>query len=259
MAGLNLAILKRWIVNIENKLAMITGTKRIGRVVGKALAEKGADVVLTYNHSKEEAESAAREIRQKGRRAMALQADVSRSSDVQALVDRVSQELGKIHILINMASIYSSKPFEETTEKDWDANMNINLKSVFLCAKAAVPGMKAEGGGRIINFADWIAASGRPRYKGYLPYYVSKVGVIGLTEILALELAPYNILVNAIAPGPILAPPDLSLEEDLEVRKATPLGRWGGENEIAKTVLSLIETDFITGECIRVDGGRHIR
>lgn len=238
---------------------MITGTKRIGRVVGKALAEKGADVVLTYNHSKEEAESAAREIRQKGRRAMALQADVSRSSDVQALVDRVSQELGKIHILINMASIYSSKPFEETTEKDWDANMNINLKSVFLCAKAAVPGMKAEGGGRIINFADWIAASGRPRYKGYLPYYVSKVGVIGLTEILALELAPYNILVNAIAPGPILAPPDLSLEEDLEVRKATPLGRWGGENEIAKTVLSLIETDFITGECIRVDGGRHIR
>jgi len=149
---------------------MITGTKRIGRVVGKALAEKGADVVLTYNHSKEEAESAAREIRQKGRRAIALQADVSRSSDVQALVDRVSQELGKIHILINMASIYSSKPFEETTEKDWDANININLKSVFLCAKAAVPGMKAEGGGRIINFADWIAASGRPRYKGYLPY-----------------------------------------------------------------------------------------
>ena len=259
MAGLNLANLKRWIVNIENKLAMITGTKRIGRVVGKALAEKGADVVLTYNHSKEEAESAAREIRQKGRRAIALQADVSRSSDVQALVDRVSQELGKIHILINMASIYSSKPFEETTEKDWDANININLKSVFLCAKAAVPGMKAEGGGRIINFADWIAASGRPRYKGYLPYYVSKVGVIGLTEILALELAPYNILVNAIAPGPILAPPDLSIEEDLEVRKATPLGRWGGENEIAKTVLSLIETDFITGECIRVDGGRHIR
>ena len=238
---------------------MITGTKRIGRVVGKALAEKGADVVLTYNHSKEEAESAAREIRQKGRRAMALQADVSRSSDVQALVDRVSQELGKIHILINMASIYSSKPFEETTEKDWDANININLKSVFLCAKAAVPGMKAEGGGRIINFADWIAASGRPRYKGYLPYYVSKVGVIGLTEILALELAPYNILVNAIAPGPILAPPDVSIEEDLEVRKATPLGRWGGENEIAKIVLSLIETDFITGECIRVDGGRHIR
>ena len=128
--------------------------------------------------------------------------------------------------------------------------MNINLKSVFLCSKAVVPGMKAAGGGRIINFADWIAASGRPRYTGYLPYYVSKVGVVGLTEILALELAPHNILVNAIAPGPILAPPDLTEEEDAEVRKATPLGRWGGENEIAKAVVSLVETDFITGECI---------
>jgi NAD(P)-dependent dehydrogenase (short-subunit alcohol dehydrogenase family) len=92
-----------------------------------------------------------------------------------------------------------------------------------------------------------------------LPYYVSKVGVVGLTEILALELAPHNILVNAIAPGPILDPPDLTEEEDAEVRKATPLGRWGGENEIAKAVVSLVETDFITGECIRVDGGRHIR
>ena len=245
-------------MNIENKVAVITGTKRIGSAVGKVLAEKGANVALTYNHSKEKAETAAQEICQKGRRAIALQADVSQAADVQVLVDRVNQELGKIHILINMASIYRFRPFDEITEKDWDANMSINLKSAFLCAKAVVPGMKAEGGGRIINFADWIAASGRPRYKGYLPYYVSKVGVVGLTEILALELASFNILVNAIAPGPILAPPDLSTEEDLEVRKATPLGRWGGESEIAKTVVSLVETDFITGECIRVDGGRHI-
>ena len=245
-------------MNIENKVAVITGTKRIGSAIGKVLAGKAADVVLTYNRSKEQAEDAAREIRQKGRKAIALQADVSRPADIQALVDRVNQELGRIHILINMASIYGSKPFDEITEEDWDANMSINLKSAFLCAKAVVPGMKAEGGGRIINFTDWIAASGRPRYKGYLPYYVSKVGVIGLTEILALELASLNILVNAIAPGPILAPPDLSSEEDLEVRKATPLGRWGGENEIAKVVLNLIETDFITGECIRVDGGRHV-
>jgi NAD(P)-dependent dehydrogenase (short-subunit alcohol dehydrogenase family) len=89
-------------------------------------------------------------------------------------------------------------------------------------------------------------------------YYVSKVGVIGLTESLALELAQYNILVNAVAPGPILAPPGLTEEEDREVRKATPLGRWGGELEIAKAVISLVETDFITGECIRVDGGRHV-
>jgi 3-oxoacyl-[acyl-carrier protein] reductase len=246
-------------VNIENRVALITGTKRIGSAVGKALAGKGADVALTFNRSQEEAETTAQKIRQLGRKALAVRADVSVAGDVNRLVDQIQRELGPVSLLVNMASIYRSKPFDETTEKDWDANINVNLKSAFLCSKAVVPGMKAAGGGRIINFADWIAASGRPRYSGYLPYYVSKVGIIGLTEILALELAPHNILVNAIAPGPILAPPDLTAEEQAEVRRATPLGRWGGEHEIAKAVLGLIETDFITGECIRVDGGRHIR
>ncbi len=198
------------------------------------------------------------EIRSLGRKALSIQADVSKSSEVQSLVGRVTGEFGRVDILVNMASIYRSKPFRETTEQDWNANMDVNLKSAFLCAQAVAPVMKANGGGRIINFADWIAASGRPRYKGFVPYYVSKAGVVGLTEILALELAVDQILVNAIAPGPILAPPDLTEEEDREVRKATPLGRWGGEIEIAKAVVSLVETDFITGECIRVDGGRHV-
>jgi NAD(P)-dependent dehydrogenase (short-subunit alcohol dehydrogenase family) len=245
-------------MDIEERIALITGTRRIGSMIALVLAEEGANVALTYNRSQTEAQATAQKIREKGRRALVLQADVSRSADVQALVGRVTEELGSVDILVNAASIYSSKPFEETTEEDWDANMDSNLKSIFLCAKAVAPGMKAKGGGRIINFSDWIAASGRPRYKGYLPYYVSKVGVIGLTEILALELAPDNILVNAIAPGPILAPPEISEKENKEVLKATPLGRWGGEIEIAKTVVSLIETDFITGECIRVDGGRHV-
>jgi len=245
-------------MDIEKRVALITGTKRIGSIVALVLAEKGADVALTYNRSKTEAQATAQKIQEKGQRCLVLHADVSRSDDVQGVVDRVAQELGSIEILVNVASIYSSKPFEETTEGDWNANMDSNLKSIFLCAKAVVPGMRAKGGGRIINFSDWIAASGRPRYKGYLPYYVSKVGVIGLTQILALELAPYNVLVNAIAPGPILAPPGISETENKEVLKATPLGRWGGEIEITKTVVGLIETDFITGECIRVDGGRHV-
>jgi NAD(P)-dependent dehydrogenase (short-subunit alcohol dehydrogenase family) len=245
-------------MEIPNRVAVITGTKRIGSVVGVQLAERGVDVALTYNRSKEEAEETTRTIRRQGRKAMSLQVDLSQASEVHALVQRVTQEFGGIDILVNMASIYRSKPFLETTEADWDANMNANLKSAYLCAKAVTPVMQARGGGRIINFADWIAASGRPRYKGFVEYYVSKLGVIGLTESLALELAPYNILVNAIAPGPILAPPDLSEKEDREVRKATPLGRWGGELEIAKVVISLVESDFITGECIRVDGGRHV-
>ena len=119
--------------------------------------------------------------------------------------------------------------------------------------------MRSIGGGRIINFSDWLAVSGRPRYKGYLPYYVAKKAVIGLTEALALEVAEDQILVNAIAPGPILAPPGLGQDEFEAVEKATPLGRWGGGESIAAAVVSLIENDFITGETIRVDGGRHIR
>src|SRR4029453_734420 len=117
--------------------------------------------------------------------------------------------------------------------------------------------MRKAGEGRIINFSDWIAASGRPRYKGYLPYYVAKRGVIALTEALALELAEKQILVNAIAPGPILAPPDTADTELKAVEDATPLGRWGGESEIAAAVLFLLESGFVTGETIRVDGGRH--
>jgi NAD(P)-dependent dehydrogenase (short-subunit alcohol dehydrogenase family) len=119
--------------------------------------------------------------------------------------------------------------------------------------------MRRAGGGRIVNFADWVAASGRPRYIGYLPYYVAKRGVIALSEALALEVAADQILVNAIAPGPILAPPGTSAEEHSAVEQATPLGRWGGEEEIVKAVMFLIETDFVTGETIRVDGGRHVK
>jgi NAD(P)-dependent dehydrogenase (short-subunit alcohol dehydrogenase family) len=104
-----------------------------------------------------------------------------------------------------------------------------------------------------------VAASGRPRYQGFVPYYVAKRGVIGLTEALALELAADRILVNAVAPGPIVAPPGTTPEESEAVEKATPLGRWGGEEEIVKVVLFLLESDFVTGETIRVDGGRHVR
>jgi NAD(P)-dependent dehydrogenase (short-subunit alcohol dehydrogenase family) len=119
--------------------------------------------------------------------------------------------------------------------------------------------MRLAGGGRIVNFADWVAASGRPRYPGYLPYYVAKAGAIALTEALALELAADNILVNAIAPGPIVAPPGTTEEELRAVEAATPLGRWGGPEAIVAAVLFLLETDFVTGETIRVDGGRHVK
>ena len=245
-------------MEIRGKVAFVTGSKRIGAVVSAALGRKGAKVALTYNRSREQAEETAKKIRSSGQEAMVLNADLRQEPAIGEVVRQISEAWGGIDILINLASIYKAKALEDVTQRDWDDNMNVNLRSAFLCAQAVMPAMREKGCGRIINFADWTAASGRPRYKGYLPYYVSKVGVIGLTEALALELAPFNILVNAIAPGPILPPPDLTVEEVAKIKIVTPLGRWGGEEQIVTAVISLIENDFITGECLRVDGGRHI-
>jgi NAD(P)-dependent dehydrogenase (short-subunit alcohol dehydrogenase family) len=216
-------------------------------------------VAVVYNRSRDEADQTVSAVTALGRRAIALRADVTSG---QASVDTVNatvRELGRLDILINMASLYVAKPFDQLTAEDWDRQLAVDLRASFLFSHAAAPAMRANGGGRIINFADWIVASTRPRYPGYLPYYVAKAGVKALTEGLALELAGDQILVNAIAPGPILAPPDMSQEESDAVVKSTPLGRWGGEDEIAKAVVFLIESDFVTGETIRVDGGRHVK
>jgi NAD(P)-dependent dehydrogenase (short-subunit alcohol dehydrogenase family) len=167
--------------------------------------------------------------------------------------------MGRLDVLINMASVYSSVAFEEIDEDVWDSVVNVDLRAAYLCSRAAAPHMRAKEGGRIINFTDWVARSGRPRYKGFLPYYVAKHAVVGLTEALALELADDHILVNAIAPGPILAPPETTDEEYRAVEAATPLGRWGGEREIVAAVIFILESGFMTGETVRIDGGRHLR
>ncbi len=246
-------------MDIKDRGVLITGGKRIGAGVAFELAARGADVALTYHRSKTEAEQTASRVRERGRRAVVVQADLSRTADCARAVEEAAVWLGRLDVLVNMASVYVERPYDELTEADWDANMYVDLKSAFLCTRAAVPHMRKQGGGRIINFSDWLAVSDRPRYKGYLPYYVAKAGVMGLTEALALELADDSILVNAIAPGPILAPASLDADEFEAVEKSTPLGRWGGEEEIAKAVVALIDTNFITGETIRVDGGRHVR
>jgi len=242
-----------------NTVALITGGKRIGLVVARELAARGADVALGYARSRAEAEQAAAIVREHHRRAAIVQADLSQPAACDALIESVVAELGRLDILVNMASVYTQRPFDALTVADWDAVVNVDLRAAFLCAHAAARHMRKNGGGRIINFSDWIARSGRPRYTGYLPYYVAKGGAIALTEALALELAADNILVNAIAPGPILAPPGTTADEAEAVEQATPLGRWGGEIEIAKAVVALIDSDFITGETIRVDGGRHLK
>ena len=240
------------------KVALLTGAKRIGAVVAETLAAEGVDIALTYHRSGGEADATVRAVQAVGRRAVAIQADLGDVDECRRAVDVTLAELGRLDIFIAMAGLYESTSFEKMAPHIWDAQMNVELRSAFLCAHAAVPAMKRQGGGRMIFFSDWLPTSGRPRYKGMLTYYVAKAGLKALAEAMALELAGDQILVNAIAPGPILAPPTTSAEEHAAVASATPLGRWGGAAEIAKAVRFLIESDFVTGETIRVDGGRHL-
>jgi NAD(P)-dependent dehydrogenase (short-subunit alcohol dehydrogenase family) len=246
-------------MELADRVVLVTGARRIGALVALALAERGAHVALTYNRSREEAEQTAQQVRALGRRAAAYAVDLADPASCRRLVDAVGGEFGGLDVLVNMASTYVRCEIDAMDDAHWDRALAVDLRATFACSHAAIPYLRHRGGGRIVNFSDWVAASRRPRYAGYVAYYVAKSGVIALTEALALELAADGILVNAIAPGPIVAPPDISDAERAEVERATPLGRWGGEAEIVKAVLALVESDFITGETIRVDGGRHLR
>lgn len=244
---------------LAGKVALITGTRRLGGAVGVALARDGADVALTWRSSREAAERAAAAAREAGRRALALQLDLASEEQVERAVGRVADELGGIDILVNVASIYEKVPLDESGAGDWDRNMSANARGAFLCARAVIPVMRRRGGGAIINFADWLPASRRPRYQGYPAYYASKAAVVAATEALALETAREGIRVNAVAPGPILPHEGITPEEDAEVRRNTPMGRWGGEEAVIQAVRALLMCEFVTGEVIRVDGGRHLR
>jgi NAD(P)-dependent dehydrogenase (short-subunit alcohol dehydrogenase family) len=246
-------------MDLAHRVAVVTGSRRIGSVVAVELARLGADIAICYNRSKGEAERTAREVEALGRRVFVRQANLSQAGDCEAFINESAAALGRVDILLNMASIYVSVPFDQLTVQQYDENVAVDMRATFICSRAAVPYLRQAGGGHIINFSDWLSKSGRPRYTGYLPYYAAKTGVIGLTEALALELAGDRILVNAIAPGPILAPPDTTDEEVNAVEKSTPLGQWGGEQAIVEAVLAVLSCGFITGETIRVDGGRHVR
>ena len=245
-------------MELHDRVVLITGGKRIGAAIAADLARRDMDVALSYNRSRREADEAADAVRAAGRRVTVIQADLSQGAECERLVREAAASLGRLDVLVNMASVYSSVAFDQTDEAMWDAVLDVDLKAAFLCARAAAPHLRARGGGRIINFSDWVAASGRPRYKGYVPYYVAKRGIIGLTEALALELAADQILVNAIAPGPMVPPPGTTADELKAVETSTPLGRWGGEQPIVDAVAFLLQSDFVTGETIRVDGGRHV-
>ena len=245
-------------MKFSDRVAIITGSAQgIGAATARAFAQEGAKVVVS-DVNEVGGTALVKDIAAAGGTALFCRADVGEPDDATRLVQFTLAHFGRLDVLVNNAGIVHGAEFIDLAVEDFDRVLRVNLRGAFLCAKAAMPLLRAAGGGRIINFCDWVAASGRPRYKGYVAYYVAKAGVKALTEALALELAADGILVNAIAPGPILAPPDTSDAASQAVEQATPLGRWGGSHEIVKAVLALIDSDFITGETLRVDGGRHL-
>jgi NAD(P)-dependent dehydrogenase (short-subunit alcohol dehydrogenase family) len=235
---------------LDGQVALVTGAaKRIGRSIALRLAADGADVAVNYETSRPEAESVVREIQSSGRRALAIQADVSIQAEVQKLFAGLEKEFSRLDVLVNNAGMFSGAKFEELTEQNWDRIMNTNLKSQFLCAQAAAPIMKRQGRGRIINLS---SLGGLLPWPLYTHYCVSKAGCIMLTRCLARALGP-EILVNSVAPGTIQFPGEAPDEEYI---RRVPLHRTGTGDDIAGAVAYLASADFVTGQILVVDGGR---
>jgi len=245
-------------MKLLEKVAWITGGTRMGEAVAEKLGSHGCRIVLTWRSSREAAERTTEVLEGIGISAIAVQCDVANPKSIQKAIQAIEKRYGRLDILVNLASIYEKgKLADKQLLNSWDMHLNANARSAYELTVAVAPHLKKSGEGRVVHISDWTSASGRPRYKDYSSYYVSKAAIKAVVETLALELAP-SVLVNAIAPGPMIPPKGLSRQEDKAVRQATPLGRWGGADEIAKAVLFLVETDFVTGETVRVDGGRHL-
>ena len=241
---------------IDGRVVLVTGgAKRIGRSVALALAERGAHVVISYRTSSAEASGTVKTLRAFGTKPLAIRADVTREADITRMMATIRRTYGRLDVLINSAAIFERTPYATLTSQDWRRAIDTNLTGPFLCALHASRLMQRRGEGKIINFADWAGI--RP-YRDYLPYCVAKGGIITLTKALAKELAP-GIQVIAIAPGPILPPPEMSAAQRKQVASKALLKRWGTPQDLASTIRFLIEgTDFITGSVVYVDGGQLI-
>ena len=243
-------------MTLDDRVVLVTGgARRLGRTIALTLAQRRARLVVSYRTASREAHALVEAMQRAGGEALAVRADVSEAADIRRLMDRIRRRFGRLDVLVNSAANFERTPFATLSERAWDHALDTNLKGPFLCALYASRLMRRHGGGKIINLADWAGV--RP-YRDYLPYCVSKAGVIGLTKALAKELAP-RIQVNAIAPGPILPPPGMEASARARVAARVPLKRWGSPQDIANTVQFLIEgTDFMTGSVIFVDGGQLI-
>jgi len=245
---------------LKGKVAIVTGSDRgIGRGIAIAFAKEGCKVVVNSHKNSKEGENVVDEIKHLGSDAIFIAADVSKERDVRNLAEKAVKKFGNLDILVNNAGILVSGTVSTLTEKDWDRQLDVNLKGVFLCAKYAVQQMIKQGkGGRIINISSIAGLVGFP---GISAYCASKGGVTELTREVALDCAKYGITVNAIDPGVIVTDMTKAMLEDPATKKAlmenTPVGRFGQPEDIgnAAVFLALDESSFITGHNLVVDGG----
>ena len=241
---------------LKDKVALVTGAARgLGKAIALGLAREGARVVIS-DVNLEGAQRTAKEIESLGRQTLVFKTDVSKTKEVNEMVDKILDKLGRIDILINNAGITADALLIRMKEADWDRVIEINLKGAFNCLKAVAKPMLKARSGKVVNVASVIGLIGNV---GQANYAASKAGIIGLTKSSARELAPRGINVNAIAPGFIKTPMTerLAAAAKEEMRKRIPLGRFGAPEDVARVVLFLVSDSagYVTGQVINVDGG----
>ncbi|CAN5765900.1 SDR family oxidoreductase [soil metagenome] len=237
-------------MELTGRTALVTGgAHRVGRVLALALADAGADIVVNYHASQDQARETVADIEARGRRAVAVQADVAIAADVTRLVAVASDTFGRLDVVVNNASLFERTPVLDITEAEWDRVLAVNLKGPFLLSQAAAPLLRDGGGGVIINLLDLSAFQPWPSFAHHA---VSKAGLLHLTKVLARALAP-DIRVNAIAPGTVL-PPESTAGEDGSDRRV--LRREGAPDDVASALLYLVRSELVAGEPIKVNGGR---
>lgn len=237
------------------KVALVTGAgRRIGRALALALGDTGCRVAVHYNHSEQDANETASLIKAMGNEAITVKADLEDPTQVEDLAANVYEQLGSIEIMVNNASVFDKVGLKEVSAEEFDRHFAINVRAPFLLAKSMNEQLATGSPGKIINLNDWRKA--RPTR---FAYGVTKSALSGLTRTLALSMAP-NVQVNEIALGAILPPADIPIDRprDKITINLGPADRMGSLNEVADAMMMLIKNDFITGETINVDGGRHI-
>jgi pteridine reductase len=242
-------------MQLKGRVVLVTGAgRRVGQAIAVALAGKGMRVAVHYNGSAKGADETVGMIRKAGGEAKTFQCDLSNVDGHASLVSGVVKAYGALDVVVNSAAIMERTPFGEVTAEQWDRIMAINIRAPFFLSQAAAPALRTAQGA-IVNIADLAAFETWP---AYVPHGISKSGVVHLTRSLARVLAP-DVRVNGIAPGTVLLPDDWSTQADERLRQTTPLGRTGSPGDVSAAVIFLLESDYITGETIIVDGGRHIR